>query len=66
MPDITIELRDGKVREFKERGRPGGSYCNRLRYELGFVVHVDEWDNETAIPTDLIQEIKVNNLRRGW
>lgn len=65
MPTITIKMRDGTVRVFKEVGRAGGSWTNSVRYELGFVIHVDEWKNETAIPTDLVQEVDVTHHDRG-
>lgn len=58
MPNITLQMKDGTTREFKHSPRAGGSYTNNIRYEPGFVVVTDEWYNETAIPTDLIQEIK--------
>lgn len=56
--NITIKMRDGKTREFRHEGRPGGSYTKRLRYEPGFVVITDEYYREIAIPTDLIDEIE--------
>jgi len=57
MSNITIKMRDGTTREFKHEGRAGGSYTKSLRYEPGFAVITDEWHRETAIPTELIQEI---------
>ena len=66
MANITIHMKDGTMKEFREKGRAGGSYTNGIRYEPGFVVHRDEWGDEVAIPTDLIKEIKTENLRRGW
>lgn len=62
---ITITMKDGTTKEWQDRGRPGGSYSCRLRYEHGFVVVTDEWDKETAIPAADIKEIK-SEPRRGW
>ena len=56
--DIILEMRDGTSREFRHRGRPGGSYTKKLRYEPGFVVITDEWYSETAIPVEDIKEIR--------
>jgi len=65
MASVTVKMRDGSVREFKERGRPGGSYSMHLRYEIGFVVVTDEWNEETAIPTELVAEV-VKERDRSW
>jgi hypothetical protein len=66
MPDFIVKMKDETVREFKERGRAGGSYTNSLRYEPGFAVFKDEWGAETSIPTDLIAEIHKQPQRGGW
>lgn len=66
MKNITIMMRDGRKIEHKHTGRVGGSYSKSVRYELGFVVVVDEYGNETAYPTEDIAEVKVENLRSGW
>jgi hypothetical protein len=58
MSNITVAMRDGSTREFKHEGRPGGSYTKTLSYEPGFAVITDEYGTRTAIPTDLIAEIK--------
>lgn len=65
MSDVSIKMKDGTVREFRERGRPGGSYSQKIRYEASFVVIVDEYENETAIPVSDIAEVKVHSTR-GW
>lgn len=57
MLNITLKMRDGSTREFTHQPRAGGSWNLSLRYEPGFVVVADEWDKETAVPTDLIAEI---------
>lgn len=66
MTDITIVMRDGTKREFPHKGRAGGSYTKKLRYEPGFVVVTDEWYDETAIPTQDIEEIKVSGNDNRW
>lgn len=54
-------MKDGTVREFKHKPRPGGSYENSIKYEPGFVVFIDEYYNATSIPTDSIAEIKTRS-----
>lgn len=58
-------MKDGTVREFVERGRPGGSFSNSIKYETGFVVIKDEWGERTSIPTEDIREIK-EDAPRSW
>jgi hypothetical protein len=66
MKNITIVLKDGRKIEHKHTGRPGGSYSKSVRYEVGFVVVVDEYGNEVAYPSTEVAEIKTENLRSGW
>ncbi len=61
---ITIKMKDGKVREFQEKGRPGGSYTIRVQCEPGFVVITDEWDYRTYIPSSEIEEITTKEHTR--
>ena len=63
--DITIKMKDGTVRDFKERGRAGGSWTQNLKYDGCFAIVVDEWGNQTAIPAADISEIKTNSNGRG-
>lgn len=58
MASYTLIMKDGTEREFRHKERPGGSYTKSLRYEPGFVVITDEYYHDTAIPADLIAEIK--------
>lgn len=55
---ITFTMTDGTVREFKHKGRPGGSYTVRLTFEEGFAVVTDEWGNRTIFPSHLILNIE--------
>ena len=66
MANITITMKDGTVHEFREYGRPGGSWHNSLRYEDGFVVVRDEWEEETAFPTADVAMVKKNATRGAW
>lgn len=61
--NITVKMKNGIIRQFKHEGRPGGSYTKSIRYEPGFVVIKDEWDNETIIPSEQIAEIKTEPSR---
>lgn len=63
MASFTIKMKDGTVKEFPHRGRPGGSYTKSIRYETGFAVIKDEYGDETSIPTDEISEITKHNDR---
>jgi hypothetical protein len=62
--NIIVKMRDGTERKFLHKGRAGGSYSKTLHYELGFVIIRDEWGSETAIPTELVAEVKTE--RSGW
>lgn len=44
----------------------GGSYVQSVKYEGNFVLITDVWGNVTAIPADIIQEVKVTAPRGGW
>lgn len=65
MADVKITFKDGTVREFKERGRAGGSYTVTLSYEGAFVVVKDEWDERTAFPAADVKEV-VSTPRARW
>jgi hypothetical protein len=57
MANITIKMKDGEVKEFPHRGRLGGSYTKKIRYESGLAIVTDEWGKEIAIPIADIKEI---------
>ncbi len=61
---IVFKMIDGTTREFKHRGRPGGSYTIRLTFEGEFAIVTDEWGDRTVIPGALISEIKEEEGRR--
>lgn len=65
MSDIKIEFKDGTVKEFKHKGRSGGSYTKRISYEGAFAIVEDEWGAKEAFPAETIKQIteKPNN---GW
>jgi hypothetical protein len=66
MMNITLVMKDGRKIEHKHTGRAGGSYSKSIRYEGSFAIVSDEWGNDTAYPASDIQEIKTENLSRGW
>jgi len=57
MQRITVKFKRGTQRDFVHRPRPGGSWTLSLRYEPGFVVIVDEWGKQIAIPAEDILEV---------
>ena len=57
MANITVKMKDGTIRNFREEGRPGGSFSNKVRYEGSMVIIVDEWYKETAIPVEDVAEV---------
>ena len=65
MPDITLKMKDGTIREFRHEGRAGGSYTKRVKYEGAFAVIEDEWGTRTAIPASDIAEI-IERPTRPW
>lgn len=65
MANITIKFKDGTTREFKHKGRPGGSFTKRLTYEGSFVVVEDEWYTRTAFPANDIVEV-IEEPERWW
>jgi hypothetical protein len=46
---IHLKMKDGKTRVFEDRGAAGGSYCQSMRSEIGFVVITDAWGKSTWI-----------------
>lgn len=56
---IKIIMKEGPDRDFPHVGRAGGSWEKKVRYEPGFVVVTDEWQNDTAIPADDVKEVIV-------
>lgn len=66
MSDVTIKFRDGTSREFKERGRAGGSYTVKVRYEGAFVLVEDEWHEVHSFPGDVVAEVVTRETRGCW
>ena len=64
MANITVKMKDGTKREFKHEGRAGGSYTKTVKFEAGFVIITDEWDERIAIPAADIAEVIEKPLRR--
>ena len=63
MRSIIVFKKDGKKEEFHHQGRPGGSYSISIKYEEGFAIVEDEWDNQTIFPESNIDHIKTTSLR---
>ena len=67
MSHITVRLKDGTSREFKEENRPGGSYRNSVKFDVGFVVVTDVWGKRTAIPAeDVAEVVDEPDMRGRW
>jgi hypothetical protein len=61
---IYLKMKDGTTRIFEDRGAAGGSYCQKMRSEIGFVVITDAWGKSTWIPSESIAEIEQEAMRR--
>lgn len=61
---ITVKMKDGTTRHFEDRGAPGGSYCQSMRSEIGFVAITDAFGKSTWIPSEDIAEIEQEAMRR--
>ena len=58
--DVIVTMKDGTKREFKDYGRSGGSYSQQIRYETAFLVIVDAYGEQTAIPVADIKEARTS------
>lgn len=61
---IYLTMKDGTRRTFEDHGAAGGSYCQSMRAEIGFVVIKDAYGKCTWIPSDEIAEIEQASTRR--
>ena len=59
-----VTLKDGTVREFQDRGRPGGSYSMSVYAEGEFLVIKDAWDKRTYIPAADIKDVETTEKSR--
>lgn len=66
MSNITVFMKNGETKNFNERGRPGGSWHNSIRYEGQFAIITDEYEKQIAIPAADILELIQDAPRRGW
>ena len=64
MKSITITFKDGTKREFREQGRPGGSWTIGIVFKEGWCIVSDEWENKTAFPSDSIKEVETQTPTR--
>jgi len=66
MSNIVVWMKDGTKKEFVDRGAPGGSYCNHLKYEGAFVIIEDPYGKKTSIPAQDIEQVVHESERRSW
>jgi len=59
-------MKDGTVKSFPDKGRPGGSYTNKVRFEGGFVIVTDCWDKQYAYPASDVAEVISAPSRGSW
>lgn len=64
MASLTIRYRDGRHERREDRGAPGGSYAQTVRYEDGVAIIRDAYGKETHLPLDLVESIEVDAERR--
>lgn len=64
MANVAITMKDGTVRRFEDRGAPGGSYSQTVRYEGAFVIVTDAYGAERAYPAVDIVEVYTEAPRR--
>src|SRR5690606_14237506 len=65
VPNITVKLKNGQVKRHDEKGRPGGSYTNRLTFDGAFAIVTDEYGNQTCYPAADIEVIDSQSTTRG-
>lgn len=63
MSGVTITFRDGTRQRFEDRGRPGGSYAQRVEYQPGVVIIIDAYEKQTAFPLDLVRLVEIDAPR---
>jgi len=66
MAHCTIKFKDGTERRFEDRGAPGGSYNQRIKYEGVFVIVIDAYDNTYAFPSADVAEVQTQPERGRW
>jgi hypothetical protein len=66
MANIIVSMKDGTVKEYLHKGRPGGSYTKTIRYEGEFAIIKDEYGGEIAIPAKDIKEIKTTSHQASF
>lgn len=59
---IKITFKDGSTKEFKHKGRPGGSYTIKLSLQSGFAIVEDEWGHQVIFPENAIAQIEQDPL----
>ncbi len=64
--NIKVKMKDGTIKDFREQGRSGGSWSNSFKCSEGWLIVTDEWESQTAIPSDLIAEVTTEQTRRSF
>jgi hypothetical protein len=65
MANVTLIFKDGRREELVDRGAPGGSYAQSVRYEWAFCVIESAYGAIRAIPASDLQEVQIE-ARRRW
>jgi len=52
-------MKNGTRKNFPHKARGWAGWTKEIRYETGFAIITDEYCNETAIPVQDIEEIKI-------
>ena len=62
---IKIYLAGNNIPQiFREKGRAGGSYTIRVEYRGNWVVVIDEWEAQTAFPSERVLKVEVEEHQR--
>ena len=57
--NIRVHFKDGKEKLFEHRHRSGGSWDMSYKLVDGWIEIIDEWQNKTIYPIDLIEEVRI-------
>ena len=56
---IAVYMKNGTKKNYPHKARGWADWTKEIRYETGFAIITDEYGNETAIPAQDIEEIKI-------
>ena len=66
MATVRVKFKIGITRIYEDRGRPGGSYSQKLTTDGPFAVITDCYGEKIYIPAEEIEEIKVDAPPSSW